>query len=257
MRIGLCSTSYDKEFKSGRMELFDWMTICARDLKLHGVEIAEAHFQSTDEDYIKAIRRVAVDLHLDIPVVSMMTDFGQEDEEQRNAELERVERALKVTHELGAPILRIHAGSPADDKDKEWETMTRCMEIACLLAERDGIVIAVENLPGGFIGTSADISRLLADVDSDWLRINLDTGNFDDGWESIEKSVIYAVNVHAKMNEIEPSGMDFTTDYPAFIKLLKEINYRAFINLEYCGSEDAATAVPRGLAFLRRLAATT
>ena len=236
------------------MDLFDWMTLCARELKVHGIEITDGHLQSTDEDYISAVKRVAVDLHLTIAALTVSNDFGKEGDAARDAELEKVERALEVARALGAPVLRVFAGWPERSKNEQWAEMVRCMQISCLLAERESTVLAVENHNhGGFLQTSGDVLRLMTDTDSEWLRLNLDTGNYIDGFESIERSLIYTVHVHAKMLDIAPNGVDVTTDYPAFLRLLREANYRGFVSLEYEGEEPAATAVPRGLAFLRRL----
>lgn len=265
MQLGMCSWSYHRDFESGRMDLFDWMTLCARDLKVHGIEITDNHMQNFDEDYVFAVKRVAVDLHLTISALTVSNDFGKELEEDRNKELERMERAVEVAADLGAPILRVFAGWPENFKEKtrqeraaQWSEMVRCMTISCMLAERVGVVLAVENHNhGGFLQTADDVQRLFTDVDSEWLRLNLDSGNYIDDFDSIEKTLIYAVHIHAKMLNIDPKGLDFTTDYPRFIKLLREANYRGFVSLEYEGEEDSATAVPRGLEYLRRLARET
>ena len=166
-----------------------------------------------------------------------------------------MEKSLAVASELGVPVLRVFAGWPEHDRKKQWEEMVRCMKISCMLAEREGIVLAVENHNhGGFLQTSTDVRRLMNDVDSEWLRLNLDTGNYIDGFESIEKTLIYTVHAHAKMMDIGADGTDTTTDYPAFMSLLRDANYRGFLSLEYEGAEDSMSAVPRGLEYLRRLA---
>ena len=265
MQLGMCSWSYHRDFEQKRLDMFDWMTLCARDLKVHGIEITDTHLQSFDEDYLRAVKRVAVDLNLTISALTISNDFGKESEEERNQELERLERVLDVAADLGTPILRVFAGWPEGAADKsareradQWQEMVRCMTIACLLAERAGVVLAVENHNhGGFLQTAEDVHRLMADADSEWLRLNLDSGNYIDDFESIEKTLIYAVHIHAKMLNIDPKGLDFTTDYPRFIKLLREANYRGFVSVEYEGEEDSATAVPRGLEYLRRLARET
>jgi sugar phosphate isomerase/epimerase len=261
MQLGMCSWSYHRDFESGKMDIFEWMTICARDLKVHGIEITDTHMQSTDEDYVKTVKRVAVDMNLTIAALTVSNDFGKELEEDRTKELEKIERAIETAAELGAPILRIFAGWPEGFKEKsareradQWNEMLRCMSIAGLLADRYGVVLAVENHNhGGFLQTGDDVMRLLADADSEWLRLNLDTGNYVDGFESIEKTLVYAVHIHAKMMDINEQGLDFTTDYPQLIKLLHESNYRGFVSIEYEGEEESLTAVPRGLEYLRRL----
>jgi len=95
----------------------------------------------------------------------------------------------------------------------------------------------------------------MGDVDSEWLRLNLDTGNFIDGFPSIVKGMLYTIQVHAKMNNIGPDGVDDTCDYPRFAELLKETNYRGFVSVEYEGPEEEMTAIPRGVEYLRGLLA--
>ncbi|MFH1540225.1 MAG: TIM barrel protein, partial [bacterium] len=114
--------------------------------------------------------------------------------------------------------------------------------------------LAVENHNhGGFLQTSGDVVRLIREVDSDWLRLNLDTGNYLDGFESIEKTLLYTVHIHAKMLNVAPDGTDTTADYPALFKLLSDVNHRGFVSVEYEGEEDEFEAVPRGVEYLRRL----
>lgn len=254
MRIGMCSWSHHPEFAAGRMDLFDWMSMCASELRVHGIEITDRHLQSTDEDYLAAVKRIAVDLNLTISALTVSNDFGLETEAELTKELESMERALEVAHALGAPMLRVFAGWPVVKKETQWKEMVRCMQIACLLAERETTVLAVENHNhGGFLQTAEDVQRLMNDTDSEWLRLNLDTGNYIDGFESIEKTLIYTVHVHAKMNELDERGADRSIDYPTIIGALRERNYRGFVSLEYEGDESPLTAVPRGLAYLRQL----
>ena len=261
MQLGMSSWSYHRDFGSGRLDLFEWMTLCARDLKVHGIEITDAHLQSTDEDYLRTVRRVAVDMNLTISALTVSNDFGKALEEDRNKELENMERAIELAADLGTPILRVFAGWPEGYQEKtsaerkeQWDEMVRCLHISTLMADRHAVVLAVENHNhGGFLQTADDVLRLFNDADTEWLRLNLDTGNYVDGFESIEKTLVYAVHVHAKMTHIDPQGQDFSTDYPRFIKLLHDSNYRGFVSLEYEGKEASEFAVPRGLAYLRHL----
>ncbi len=256
MKLGMCSWSHHRNFESGNMDIFDWMTHCARDLKVGGIEITDRHLQSCDEDYIRKVRRVAVDLHLTISALTISNDFGKSDNEEQNKQLEATETGIQLAAALGTPVLRVFAGWPDQNKEKQWSEMVRCMQIATVIAEREGVVLAVENHNhGGFIQTNADVVRIMGDTDSEWLRLNLDSGNFIDGWDSIEKSMLHTVHVHAKMNNVGPDGTDDTCDYPRFIKLLKDMNYRGFVSVEYEGPEEEMTAIPRGVEYIRGLMA--
>lgn len=254
MKLGCCSWSYHHAFESGRTNLLDWMGICASKLKVGGIEITDGHIESLGEDYLRAVTRAAVDLHLTIAAVTTSNNFGLADDGARDTELEKIESALEVTKELGAPLLRVFAGWPEGDKEERWADMVHCMKVACLVAERTGVVLAVENHNhGGFLQTSADVNRLMREVDSEWLRLNLDTGNYIDGFASIERTLLYTVHIHAKMLNIAPDGTDATTDYPGLFRLMAGVNYRGFVSVEYEGEEDEFEAVPRGVEFLRKL----
>ncbi|MEW5946875.1 MAG: sugar phosphate isomerase/epimerase family protein [bacterium] len=253
MKLGCCSWSYNRAFRAKRMDLFEWMTVCATKLGAYCIEITDDHLESLGEDYLRHVTRLAVDLHLNISAVTISNNFGLPSESERHRELEKVERALRATKEIGAPLLRVFAGWPSENKNREWEEMARCMKIACLLGEREGVVLALENHDrGGFIQNADDVHRIMRDVDSEWLRLNLDTGNYVDGFDSIESTLVYAVQVHAKMLRVNPDGSDADFDYPAFFDLLKEVNYRGYVCLEYEGEEDETTAVPRGMEYLKK-----
>ena len=256
MQIGISSYSYHEEFAGERLELFDWMTLCAKDLKVNGVEIFEPHLKSHDEDYLKAVKRVALDLQLTIAGLAMDTDFGHTEEEALSKELENVERALSAARQLGAPQLRITTGRPEENsRHKQWKEMARCVEIATLLGDREGTVVAIENNGrSGFLLDADDVHRLMHDTDSQWLRLALNPAGYEDGIESVQKTMVYAVHVRAAMGQVAPDGHDPAVDYPALFRLLRELNYRGFVTLAYEGGEPGPDAAPRALEFLRALA---
>ncbi|HOO57393.1 MAG TPA: sugar phosphate isomerase/epimerase family protein [bacterium] len=254
MKLGMCSWSHHRNFESGDMDIFEWMAHCASDLKVGGIEITDGHLKSFDEDYVRKVRRVAVDLHLTISALTISNDFGKADAEERDKQMEYMEQGITLAMALGTPVLRVFAGWPEREKEEAWSEMVRCMQISCMIAEREGVVLAVENHNhGGFLQTFADVDRLMKEVDSEWLRLNLDTGNFIDGFESIEKGMFYNVHTHAKMLEVGPSGSDALVDYPRFINLCRDVNYRGFISIEYEGKEDEVPAVRRGVEYIRSL----
>ncbi|HPI76132.1 MAG TPA: sugar phosphate isomerase/epimerase family protein [bacterium] len=254
MKIGCCSWSHHRHFESGDMDIFDWMEHCADTLKVGGIEITDGHLDGFGAEYLAKVKRVATELCLTISGVTISNDYGKSGAKALDAEVERMRVVLEATLRLGAPVLRVFAGWPDADKEKQWAEMARRMKASCKMAERYGIVLAVENHNhGGFIQTAGDVERLFADVDSRCLSLNLDTGNFIDGFPSIEKTIEKAVHIHAKMLNIGPDGTDTTTDYPRFAALMKQVNYRGFVCVEYEGKEDELSAVTRGVEYLRKL----
>src|SRR5262249_26345783 len=141
--------------------------------------------------------------------------------------------------------------------DDEQKARTRCIaafEEACDHAGKFGIYLALEN-HGGITSTPDQILGLVKAVKSDWFGINLDTGNFntDDPYSDLAKIAPYAVVCQLK-TEIHPKGKKKEdADLGKLIGILKDVNYRGYVALEYEAAEDAKVAVPRALAALRKV----
>jgi len=253
MQLGCCTWSFHNSFDAG-MTLFDFMELCAKDLKVWGYEITDGHMKNFENDYINEVKRRSVELGLTITGLTVSNDFGRTGKEALDAELELVERMVRASAALGAPVLRVFAGWPDTDREAQWDTMVEYMKKSCETAAEHGVVLAVENHNhGGFLQTSADVERILDDTGSPWLGFNLDTGNYLDGMESMERTAGRSAHVHAKMNEVAPDGSEPNIDYPGVAALLRAANYRGFVCLEYEGEEDELPAVRRGTEYLKKL----
>jgi len=92
----------------------------------------------------------------------------------------------------------------------------------------------------------------MKEVNSDWVKLNLDTGGYQDGYSAIEKTVNISVHIHAKFFNINKEGSDQILDYNRIFNILNEKKYRGFISIEYEGKEKEELAVPRIVKFLRQ-----
>ena len=94
-------------------------------------------------------------------------------------------------------------------------------------------------------------------MDSPWFGVNLDTGNFhtDDPYRDLELVAPYAVTVQVK-TEISPRGGKKTeADLARILNILRKVNYRGYVALEYEAEEDPLTAVPKYVEKLKALLA--
>ena len=108
--------------------------------------------------------------------------------------------------------------------------------------------MALEN-HGGITSTSAQVIRLIEAVDSEWLRVNLDIGNFGfdpevDPYEAMRRVSKLAVTAHHKVFMSTPEGPHIV-DFKKVVAVLKDAGYCGYINIELEGDEDAKTGVPR------------
>ena len=154
---------------------------------------------------------------------------------------------------LGSQTIRVFAGKA---KKGSSEEEARKLAIAGLkevseYAGKKGVLLAIEN-HGGITSTADQLLALVKGVDSPWLGVNLDTGNFHtDVYASLEKAAPYAVAVQVKVHVREGKKAAEEADFNRIATILKTTGYRGYVALEYEAKEDALKAVPRYLDKLR------
>ena len=119
------------------------------------------------------------------------------------------------------------------------------------MAERRGVVMGLEN-HWGLGRTPEGVLRVVNAIDSPWLQVTLDTGNFlEDPYDRLEMLAPKAVLVQAKTYYGGGLWYARDLDYPRIATMLRRHNYRGYVSLEFEGNEDYKTAIPKSLALLR------
>jgi len=258
MKIGLCSWSYNRTFASGKMDLEKCLHVCARDLKVGGIDIIDIHFKNTDSDYLLKIKKLATDLQITISAVSPGNSFGKDNEKDEKAEIANINKWTDVAYLLGAPNLRIFAGWAPKERHKElWPRVVKSIKECAAYAAKKGITLAVESHnDGGYLPTSIETHKLLDDVNSPWVKLNLDTGNYHDAdmYAALEKSMPYTTHMHAKIHKLSPDCKELEFDYDRIFRILKSSNYRGFLNVEYEGKEEELEYVPKAFEMVKSFA---
>ena len=137
-----------------------------------------------------------------------------------------------------------------DEQGFRWviDSLEECLKTA----ERCGVVLGLENHWG--LGRTAEgVLRIVKAIDSPWLQVTMDTGNFfERHYQQLEMLAPHAVFVQAKT--YYGGGVYYTIDldYDRIARLCQAANYRGYISLEFEGKEEAAIAVPESLATLRK-----
>ncbi len=249
-------------------------------LGLAGVEILHRQMESEDATYLRRLKRMAVSLALDLYGLAIHQDFVQPDPEERQRHIEHTRHCLQLAHELGIPCIRLNSG--------RWKTVPTFGElmqrggiepplegyteadafgwvisaIETLLpdAERYGVVLALEN-HWGLTATAEGTLRIVTAVNSEWLRVCLDTGNllrYENGrvrwepdYEGMRKLAPYTILVHAKTYFGGGEWYSLDIDYRQVATILQQAGYRGYISLEYEGREDPHTGVPKSIAMLK------
>jgi len=263
MKLGLCTWSYNrslgfKDPKTKKMDFEQMLHICAKDLKVNGIDIIADLMPQSDKGYLNHIKKLCTDLQLTIACVSPGNNFCHEDEKALEEQVVYVKKWLDAAVILGAPVVRVFAGWIDKSKHgKIWPTVVKTFNTTAKMAEERGVTLGIESHnDGGLLPSSVETLRLLEDINSPYVKLNLDTGNYHDAdnYAALDRSMPHAVHVHAKIHKLSPDGVEQEFDYEKIMGILKKHNYRGFISPEYEGEDDELEYVPKSVEMIRKAA---
>jgi sugar phosphate isomerase/epimerase len=242
------------------MDHMTWLRECAS-LELDGVELLGYHFPATDKDYLIKLKKACADLHLTIAMVSADGHLTVADDAKRAADVQAIQKWIEVAAFMGAPLVRFFCGSGQELEAGGKALYAKVLQAMKQIADagaRHGIVMALENHGG----TTADqLLALRGDVNSEYLKFTLDTGNFPptsqvgpNTYTSIERCAPHAAIVHAKFFNVLPDGRDREFDWSRIHSILRKAGFRGFLSVEYEGQDPDEPAVMKRIApFLKTL----
>ncbi len=238
-----------------KMDMFKFVDYCA-DHGCEGAELTSYFFDpaTTTDDLLK-LRRHAFLRGVMISGSAVGNNFARPKGKELDDEIADVKKWIDQASVLGAPHIRVFAGAPPKGTD-EAVALKNCiaaLEECCDYAGKKGIYLGMEN-HGGIVTLPEQLLSLVKAVQSPWLGINLDTGNFrtDDPYRDLIKCAPYAVNVQVKV-EIQkgPKAEKEEADLKRVGKILRDANYQGFVALEYEAKPDPYEAIPKHLEELR------
>jgi sugar phosphate isomerase/epimerase len=254
MYLGCSSESYGQALGAGRLTLVDFIRVCGEDLGLRAVELEDAHIGEPTAARLAQLRAAAERCGVEIVNIALMNNFGVADDATRQAEEARTARWMGAARELRTRFLRTFAGWPEGERAARWPAMLAALRAVAARAERAGVQLVMENHNhGGFVQTADDVLAIFDAVASPALALLLDTGNYLDGLASIRRTARLARHVHAKFRQVGPDGRDRLVDHDAVLAELRGAGYQGCLSVEYEGEEAPERAVPRALAYLRRV----
>jgi sugar phosphate isomerase/epimerase len=240
-------------------------------LGFDGVEIL--HRQMADESpaYVNRLKQQAFRLGLALPMLSIHQDFVSPDAAERRKDIDHTKRCIDLAARLGTPAIRLNSGrwntiASFDDLMKvkgdepplaghtdadafKWvvESINACLPHA----EQAGVLLALEN-HWGLTTKPENLLRIHREVNSPWLGLNMDTGNFAmDPYAGIEQLALHATIVQAKTYYGGGEWYTLDLDYARIASILRAANFGGWVSLEMEGKEAPETAVPKSLAVLR------
>ena len=251
----------------------EWVGFCV-ERGLDGVEIAEHWLHSLDWLEVHALLEQLRRSNL---AVSAFNAFNSRTNcaigEPRNAAVREMRRYLDMADRFGARIMIIGSGEWADYEryrmsrseavDNTVATIERCLP----LAERKGIVLAIENHPGWLTRYADVLAQILERLPSAHLGLNLDTGSLYREGQRPDEVLRYdvvarkAVYVHLKSIRFEPepdlgrwdqsvSFEESQVDYAGIFATLKAVDFDGWVSYE-SSAEVGLEGIARGVSWLR------
>lgn len=284
MKIGIDSYCYHRAFGEvypqqpapPASRTVEWFIDRAHQLDVDGVSLESCFINPRNQEFLAQIREKLDGYRLD-----RVYAWGHPDglEGGKNeAAYDDMLQSLQHSRWIGADVMRVVGSSLLfrhEPHGPQIDRLTRMFSSAVREAEKFGIRLAVEN----HIDFTADeMLELLTNVNSPYLGMNFDTGNFvrllDDPIKGMEKLAGYVYATHIKDLKIQrgvapdewyffsstPVG-DGIVDNHRLAQLLHQANYQGFLAVEidflhpdYGNDEDQA--VEQSVRELRKIASS-
>jgi sugar phosphate isomerase/epimerase len=263
MKLSLAAYSFNRvlpkswtrdQLSSSKMTLDDFVNFCAG-LNLDGCELTAYYFpKDVTLEYLNHLKELTFRLGLDISGTAIGNNFCLPEGKERDAQLAVTRDWIDRAAILGAPVIRIFAGT-VPEGDTEAAALDRCVAAineSLDYAATKGVFLGLEN-HGGITSTPEQLLAIVRRVKpSPWFGVNFDSGNFNtaDPYADLEKIAPYTINAQIKV-EMTADGKKAPTDLPRVIGILKKAGYRGYVVLEYEAEADPHEAVPKYIAQLR------
>ncbi len=236
-----------------------------------GIELLLVQMSSEEHSHLQKIKKKAFHSGLDLYGFSTHQGFLRPDKEYRDDNIKKTIHQIELAYALGIPTMRLNTGrwgtidnfdelmankgiepmieGHSEDDGFKWviDSIEQCLPTA----EKCGVQLGLENHWG--LGRTAEgVKRIVDSINSPWLAVTLDTGNFlENSYEQMELLAPQAVLVQAKTYYGGGKWYSLDLDYERIGNIMRNVQYRGYISLEFEGQEDPLEAIPKSLELMR------
>lgn len=241
-------------------------------LSVEGVDILHRQMESEDNAYLQKLKRHAFRNGVGLVSLSIHQDFVSPDAAERRKDIDHTIKCIELAYKMGIPAIRLNSGrwgtiksfddlmaargvEPAIPGYTEDDAFKWCIDSIqqCLgKAAECGVMLALEN-HWGLTSTPEGLLRIRRAIDSPWMGLLLDTGNFlEDPYDKLALVAPHADFVQAKTYYGGGEWYTLDLDYPRIIRILRDAGYNGYISIEFEGKEAAETGVRKSVDALRK-----
>jgi len=270
-RIAVSTYSFWRFKKNLKLPIETCIDEAAR-MGFDGVEILHIQMAKESNDYLQDLKRRALINGIDLCGLSTHQGFVSPDKAKRQKNIDHTIKCVELAYKLGIPIIRINTGrwgtsksfdelmanrgiepplpGYTDEDGFKWviDSIEKCLPAA----ERCGVILGLEN-HWGLSRTPEGLLRIINAIDSPWLRVLLDTGNFlEEPYDNLEQCASHTVFMQAKTYYGGGIWYMLDLDYHRIARIMRKHSFCGYISLEFEGNESYKTAIPKSLAMLRK-----
>ena len=270
-RFAVASYSF-WQFRNAPLRDLEKCIDLAADMGFDGVEILHRQMENEDNNYLQNLKRRAFVNGLALCGFATHQGFLSPDKEVRQKNVNHTIHCIELAYALGIPTMRVNTGTwgtsknfdelmkrrgieppkpgYTDEDGYKWviDGLSQCLKAA----EKCGVLLGLEN-HWGLGRTPEGVLRVVEAINSPWLQVTMDTGNFlEDPYDRLEKLAPKTVLVQTKT--YYGGGLWYTLDldHARIAAMLRKYKYRGWVSLEFEGKEDPLTGIPKSLAALRK-----
>ena len=275
LKLSVMSLSYQRAFRDGALDVFGYLDECRR-LEVDGVDLHSRLLESDDTGYLREVKRRCLRLGFPIACLNISNNFARPAADVP-AQIATSKRFIDVAATLGAPQVRLFAGTPAKDDDRTaaWQRCVTALKECADYAWDRGVVACLQNHNHGALTEYGRDVLALVEQAGPHLGHVWDTGQYVGSpgasgasgasgvqeqkaqevlYESLQQTVHLATHVRCKIYRIA-TGVEEWLDYPRIFEILKASGYNGFCSIVYEGQRDAIEDVRKAVPFLRRMMA--
>lgn len=274
IKLGLYSIAYSGTWFKGGLNVFEFIDRAKKfGFDGVEIDLKRPHGFPGDLDAAKCkeISEYIKKQGLELSAVAGNNNFSSPRAEDLENELLMLKEQIRVAEEMGAPLLRVFAawkgvtfreGIASYDiaakyfnymdstKNEVHDRVVTCLSEGVKWAERAGVVLVLQNHPP-VTDTYLHMLDFVNEVNSPFLQCCLDAPNC--GWyNQSDEYLTKAVKDVGKLQRHTHASGEFeldsnnnpvnipweremiVTNYPAFIKALKQTGYEGYISYEFC-----------------------
>lgn len=254
---------YVKGFGRG-MTVFDLIDWCAMQ-RIQALDLTAYYLVGypdvPPDNYLYEVKRYARKRGVILCGTGVKNDFADPDPARRQCYVQLTKNWIVAAQKMGVEMIRVFSGVPPKDYREEQrpEVVARiveCLRECAVTAEEHGVILGLQH-HADMLRTADETIDMLRMIDSSWVGVVLDTGNFmtPDPYEDIDRIMPYVVNWQLKESAFG-HNFDLKIDLRRIMKIIRKHSYRGFLPVETLNDPtrnyDPYTLVP---AFIREIEA--